>query len=78
MKRIQELEAKMQAQMSNLQNPIETTPVNLTQKQTLQTLHYQPIQVSHPKNYVMHPNKITMPTPQPYLDKKYTEMKVAV
>ena len=71
MKRIQELEAKMQAQMSNLQNPIETTPSDLPPKQTLQTLNYQLIQVSHPKNYVMHPNKITMPTPQPYLDKKY-------
>ena len=78
MKRIQELEAKMQAQMSNLQKPIETTHANLTQKQTLHTLHYQPIQVSHPKNYVMQPNKITMPTPQQYLDKKYTEIKVAV
>ena len=78
MKRIQELEAKMQAQMSNLQKPIETKPSDFPPKQTLQTLNYQPIQVSHPKNYVMHPNKITMPTPQPYLDKKYTEMKVAV
>lgn len=78
MKRIQELEAKMQAQMTDLQKPIEATPSNLAKKQTLKTLHYQPIQGSSSKNYVMHPNKMWVSHSSQYLDKKYPEMKVAV
>lgn len=70
LKRIEELESKMQAQMADMQKPIQMNELKTTNMQTVQP-HYTPVQQTRPLVYI-NPVHVQALKPQD------TEFKVAV
>lgn len=74
MQRIQELEAKMQAQVADLQQPIAADQLKIKPQSAQPLLSYQPVQQPVSSVYLPKPTAIqTMISEQ-----RYTKMKVAV
>ena len=74
MERIQALEAKMQAQMAELEKPIELEQPPLSTNKTAMPASYQPVQATRSSVYLPQPQKVyTTKT-----DTHYSKLEVAV
>lgn len=87
MKRIQELEAKMHAQMSELKKPIDTSATSVqfvNKNKPFADLHFQAIKTPELPPCVIHPKKMSEMRANAttfktlYAKQSYTDMKVAV
>lgn len=74
MERIQALEAKMQAQMAELEKPIEFEQPPLSTPKTAMPVSYQPVQATRSSVYLPQPQKVYTTK----MDTHYSKLEVAV